>query len=131
MMYCLDTNVVVDIFRGDEDLKEKVNKIISFGRDIYITPITLCELYKGVYLFHDPEKELRDVDDFLSSFILLDFGREACNIFGEEYAKLKKKGKITQEIDLMISSIAKVNDLIVVTRNKKHFEDVDVKVEVW
>jgi predicted nucleic acid-binding protein len=41
-------------------------------------------------------------------------------------------GKQTQEFDLMIASIAKENNLIVITRNKKHFEDIpDLKVEEW
>lgn len=129
-MYCLDTNIVIDIFHGDEDLKLKLQKVMD-SAEIFITPLSLCELYKGVYLFPNPEKELMDLNQFISSFDLLDFTSEACQIFGKEYAHLKKIGKMTQESDLMIAAIAKAHELIVVTRNKKHFENIDVKLEVW
>ena len=130
-MYCFDTNIIIDIFHGDIDLRERINEIVDSGNEIFITPITLCELYKGVYLFKNPEKELIDLDNFIPGFDLLDFNKESCIIFGKEYARLSKLGKTTQESDLMIASITKANNLIVVTRNKKHFENVDVTVEVW
>ena len=38
---------------------------------------------------------------------------------------------MTEESDLMIASIAKANGLVLVTRNKKHFENIDIKIEVW
>ena len=46
-MYCLDTNVIIDIFRGDEKIISKIEKY--WNEKIFITSITLCELYKGVY----------------------------------------------------------------------------------
>jgi len=35
------------------------------------------------------------------------------------------------ESDLMIASIAKNNSLILVTRDKKHFDNLGIKVEQW
>ena len=130
-MYCFDTNIVIDIFHGDLILKEKISQAINFGKEIFITPITLCELYKGVYLFKNPEKELADLEDFISNFEILEFDKNACVMFGKEYARLSKTGKMTQESDLMIASIARTNNLKVITRNKRHFENIDVEIEVW
>lgn len=130
-MYCFDTNIIIDIFHGDIALRKKIEDLEDSGLNFFITPITLCELYKGVYLFSNPEKELSDLDVFISSFQLVEFDRNACRIFGEQYAKLRKSGRMTQESDLMIASIAKAHNLLVITRNKKHFEHTGVKIEVW
>ena len=129
-MYCLDTNIIIDIFHGNKEIVKKLNELKD-DFDIYLTPVTLCELYKGAYLFFNQKKGVDEVDNFISSFDILDFNVECCREFGKIYAELKKKGKITQETDLMIASIAKVNDLILITRDKKGFAHAGVKLEVW
>ena len=125
LMYCLDTNIIIDIFQGDKGLKTKFENLNPFIK-LFITPITLCELYKG-------PRPLTLVDNFIESsdIKLLNFNVVACKTFGEDYIRLKKKGKLTREADLMIASIAKVNNLILITRDKKHFENTGVKIEVW
>ena len=130
-MYCIDTNIIIDILRGDKELGSRLNNIINSGVDVFISPIMLCELYKGAYLSNNPEKKIEDIENFLIFFEILDLSVAACKEFGYQYTRLRKMGKTTQEIDLMTASIAKVNNLAVVTRNRKHFENIDVKIEVW
>lgn len=130
-MYCLDTNVVVDIFRGDKNLKLKLEKIKD-AFNISITFITLCELYKGAYLYYKPEDKVNDVTNFIAFYGVIDFDVESCKEFGKLYAELQNDGKMIPEIDLMIASIAKVNEAILITRDKKHFEKIKgLKIEVW
>lgn len=129
-MYCLDTSIIINFLRGDNFIIGKVKELTEIG-DIYITPITLCELFKGIYLSSKSKQELEILDSFISSVFLLDFDKESCKEFGKEHAILKKIGKVTNEFDLMIACIAKKNNLILVTQDKKHFKDMGVKVEVW
>lgn len=129
-MYCLDTNVIVNFLRGDNFIIGKVKELVEAG-DIYITPITLCELFKGVYLSSKSKKELEILEGFILSVSLLDFDKESCEEFGKMYVILKKIGKVTNEFDLMIACVAKKNNLTLVTQDKKHFKDMNVKVEVW
>ncbi len=130
-MYCLDTNIVIDILRGDNNLKVKLEKLSKSNEGLFITPVTLCELYKGAYLHHNPLQKIQDLEKVISSFIILDFNEKASKKFGEEYAKLSKNGKLAGEFDLMIASIAKVHNIILITRDKKDFDNIDVKIEVW
>jgi predicted nucleic acid-binding protein len=46
--YCLDTGIIIAFFKNDEKV---VKRMASLQEDnhIFITFITLCELYKGVY----------------------------------------------------------------------------------
>lgn len=129
-MFCIDTNVVIDIFRGDESLKLKVQKLSVLG-SVVITPITLCELYKGAYAFYNSESKIKEVDEFINNFDLVLLDQLSCNEFGKIYSELKKKGKIIGEFDIIIAAIVKTNNLILVTRNKKHFKNIDIKIEVW
>src|SRR3989338_10682023 len=98
---------------------------------MFITPLTLCELFRGAYLSSDSEIKVKQIKEFTDSFNLLEFNEEVCIEYGKEYAKLCKLGKITENIDLMIACFTKVNNLILVTRNKKHFENTGVRIEFW
>ena len=128
--YCLDSSIVIDWLREDRELAIKIQEAQDKGR-IFITVITLCELYKGAYLSNRAEKELQIIEDLAESIEVLDFSKGVCEEFGKEFARLTKIGRKTQESDLMIASIAESNGLVVVTRNKKHFENIDIKLEVW
>jgi len=129
-MYCLDTNIIVNYLRGDKETISKVNEI-SDNSEIFITPLTLCELFRGAYLSSDSEIKIKQIKEFTDSFILLEFNEKVCIEYGKEYSKLCKLGKLTENIDLIIACFTKVNNLILVTRNKKHFENIDIKIEVW
>ncbi len=131
MSYCLDTSVIIDILRGDENLLFRI-KPLQNRNNFCITPITLAELYKGAFLAKKQKDAIRLVDEFCDSVELLDFTKEACEIFGRKYLELKKGGKQTQEADLMIASIAIANDLTFITRNSKHFANIrELKFEEW
>jgi tRNA(fMet)-specific endonuclease VapC len=129
-MYCLDTNILIAVFRGDKELSSKIEAMRGMS-DVFVTPITLCELYKGAYAYYDTERIIRNIEDFISSFEVLDFNQNACKEFGKLYSKLKNSGGMIPETDIMIASIAKENDLTLITRDKNHFEKTGVKVEEW
>lgn len=127
-MYCLDTNILIDLIRGDKIISEKINTLEG---SIFINPITQCELFKGVYLSSKKDEQLDEVEELTESFEVLEFSKEISREFGKEYSRLSKIGKQIPEFDLIIGCFAKVNDLILVTRDKKHFENMGIKIEVW
>jgi len=129
-MYLLDTDIIIDFFNNDNSIIKNIEKRANLS--IYISSLTLCELYRGAFLSANPEVEEKNILDLLASTEFVSINKEACKIFGKNNAYLSKIGKITQEIDLMISSIAISKDLVLVTRNKKHFENIPgLKIEQW
>lgn len=130
-MYCLDTNIVIDIFRGNEKIREKLKSLIKLNKPIFITTINLFELYKGAYLSSKSQEALRLIEDFIDSIGILEANKMSCEEFGKEYARLRKIGKLTNEIDLMIASIAKANNCTIITKNRKDFENINIDIEVW
>ncbi|MBI2142868.1 type II toxin-antitoxin system VapC family toxin [Candidatus Woesearchaeota archaeon] len=132
-MYCLDTNLVIDVFRGkNPSLKSKIEYIKSLGAGFAITTITLCELYKGAFLSSNKEQSIAQVNEFLESVSLYTQDKLSCSLFGQDFALLKDKGVQTEEADLMIASICKANNCILVTRNVKDFRNVpNLVVNSW
>ncbi|MBS3075293.1 type II toxin-antitoxin system VapC family toxin [Candidatus Pacearchaeota archaeon] len=128
-MYCLDTNIVIDIFRGDEKLKDKINDIRG-SENIFISSITLCELYKGAFSFFKPEEKIKDIDNFIVNFQIIDLDKEVCKEYGKIHSGLKKRGNLFNDFDLIIAAIVKSNDLTLITRDN-HFNNIDINMEIW
>jgi tRNA(fMet)-specific endonuclease VapC len=129
-MYCLDTSILIDIFDGKESVKIKLENL---GEErVSITPLNLCELYKGAIHSQVTKKRIKFITDLLKQVNLLDFNEDSCTIFGQDYLKLKRSGKPIKDFDLMIASVCKANNKILITSDKKHFIDIpNLKVEVW
>ena len=131
-MYCLDTNIIIALFRGDKKVKDKLTLAQNLNEEICTTTINLCELYKGVYLSNQPEKNLELIKEFLASIKILNLSERSSHIFGKEYSKLKTNGKLISETDLMIACIVKAENKTLITRNTKHFKEItDFSVEEW
>ncbi len=129
-MYCLDSDAVIAHFRGDISIKDLLNQLSA--EELFITPITLCELYRGAFLSSNIEKNSLLVKKLLERVNILNFDISACEIFGKMYKILKQSGKLTQDSDLMTASICLSNDVTLITKNKKHFENIKgLKIEGW
>ena len=109
-------------------MRDKVKQIDS--EEIFITTISLCELYKGAYAYHDSDRKISDVDEFIENFEVLGLDEKSSKEFGKIYLKLKKEGKLINDFDIIIAAIIKSNDLILVTRDND-FNDLGIKVEGW
>ena len=117
MEYTLDTNVIVDLFKN----KLKLDNLYG---NFSITPIVAAELFKGAFLSGNKKESIEFIYIFVMNAGLLSFNIDACKNYGEKFAELKKMGKPTQESDLMIASIAMAHNSTLVTKNKKHFENI-------
>ncbi|MBD3259726.1 PIN domain-containing protein [Candidatus Woesearchaeota archaeon] len=131
-MFCLDTNIIIDIFRGDKKLKDKFLKFKGKNVKFYITSISLCELFKGAYKSKNSEQAIELITDFYNSVKILDFDLASANLFGFFNSVLEKKGTKIPDLDVMIASLAMANNSILVTRDIQHFKKIpDLQYEKW
>ncbi len=131
-MYCLDTNIVIALFRADITVQKKITTLQQAGIPISITMFSVAELFKGAYKASRQEEALQLVREFIKSVDILPFTERSCELFGRDQNFLQKKGKIAPEIDLLIGCVAKAEDYILITRNKKDFENIpDLRLETW
>jgi tRNA(fMet)-specific endonuclease VapC len=89
----------------------------------------------GAYLLPESKKRTKILDYIENTVFeleIFDYTIEAAEWNGKEAARLQRIGKSPSYIDSQIAAIAKVNHLILVTRNTddfKHFSDI--KLENW
>ncbi len=132
MLYCLDTNIIIDFFRKDLLIKSNIEDSIKKQISLCVTTITLAELFKGAYNSQKQEESLTLIYDFIGRVDLIDFNIDACRLFGQKHAELAKQGKQTQQPDLMIASIVLAHNATLVTRNYKDFINIqDLKLLIW
>ena len=128
-MILLDTNVVIAFFNGSKAVLERVHSEID---RIALSTLVVAELDYGAKASQKAEENLEKLYRFVDIVRVVPFDLECAKIFGTIKSKLRKMGKPTGEVDALIAATAMSNKAILVTRNKKHFENIEgLKVEIW
>jgi len=129
--YLFDTNAVITFLNG------KSSALCNRVRNCKATDFAMCsvvwaELYFGVAKSRDKHKTLEKVNSFAETFQNLDFDKDAALHYGEIRAELEKNGSIIGPNDLMIASIARSKNLVLITNNIDEFKRVKgLKIEDW
>ncbi|MCD4845741.1 MAG: type II toxin-antitoxin system VapC family toxin [Methanosarcinales archaeon] len=130
MKYLLDTNICIYLINGNETLKKKVKEIGIFS--LSVSNATLAELYFGAYNSKKVDANLKRIDEFKKNLTVYSDNNTSAEAFGRFKSKLRSEGKIIEDFDILIASIAFVNNCILVTNNPNHFERIDeLKIENW
>lgn len=124
MQYLLDSDVIIDFLRGKDPGSSMVIKILD--ENLLISVMTWVEILYGVRKGYQANKKLYQFKGFLedSSIKIIPVSPEIGSYFVELKLKLEKKGETLADFDLLIASTAKVQKLVLVTRNKKHFDHI-------
>lgn len=129
MKYLLDTNICIHLFRGKFNLIEKFQQINI--EDCAISEITLAELTFGAENSPNPKKNYKIIDNFSEQVKILPIFN-AIPIYAKEKVRLRKKGIMISDFDLLIGSTAIANELIMITENVKEFERISkIEIENW
>lgn len=135
MNYLLDTNICIYIIKkSPEKVIKKLEAIVNDDgkNEIYLSSITVSELYYGVEKSSQIEKNSEALKGFLTPFQVIDFDLKSAEIFGKIRASLERKGTVIGPYDLQIASMAMANDFVLVTNNTKEFKRVeDLNLENW
>lgn len=121
MKYLIDTDVIINYLRAKLKLKKD---FLEEGAGISI--ITLGELIYGAYKSSLPQHSLEVALGFIkeSNLQIVDLNQEVIFNFGTLKAELEESGERLEDFDLLIASTAKVNGLVLVTRNLNHFRRI-------
>ena len=125
----LDTNVLIDIMRNNKEAVSKAKKIADKEEPLFITTITVFELWQGF----NPEKKQKyeELKELISSFGLFLLDIESAEISGKARKELSSKGLIVSPEDCMIAGIAIKNNQVLLTKDR-HFSRIPgLKTEVY
>ncbi len=114
---------------GKFSLKDKFLRIKKENR--FISEITLAELKFGVKNSQFQKKNQETLDAFLTGVQILPI-INSLDLYAEEKARLRKKGKPIDDFDLLIGTSAVANGMILVTNNESHFQRISgIMIENW
>ncbi len=129
-MVCLDTTFIIDVLRGNEEVRKKKEEFDQIGELNYTPTPVIVELVGGAHLKGKKEKEIEEIKRFLSTTFILPLDYECAIKAGEIVSELMQKDILIGPEDAMIAAIAIQNNEALVTRNLKHFEKIPgLKVE--
>ncbi|MCL4382115.1 type II toxin-antitoxin system VapC family toxin [Candidatus Marsarchaeota archaeon] len=120
--YCLDTDVIVNIIRGRQPL-DFIVSVSALG--VSTTIINLMELYYGAYK-SGKTSDLALVDSLSKNLVIVQISDGDVRLAGKIMAELDNKGLRTDFRDVMVGAICINRDLILITRNMKHFNRMKI-----
>jgi tRNA(fMet)-specific endonuclease VapC len=137
-MYLLDTDTLTHLYRGNSNVVRKLTAVEDV--DVGITIITKVEILRGRidYLLKadagtnllKAQELLFRTEELLSQLLIVPISQTASLEFDRLRAvsKYRKIGRA----DLLIASITLANRATLVTRNKRHFQQIPgLKIENW
>ena len=125
MKYLLDTNVLSEAVKTDPN-KHVMAKIERHQEEIVTSSPVWHELQFGCRRLTQSRKK-KIIASFLNDILrprmlILPYDDRAAEWHAKERARLSSSGLTPSFVDGQIASIAKVNDLILVTRNTEDFK---------
>ena len=103
----------------------KARALEDIGLSIVIATPTVFELFAGVALSRKPEEEKSKIITTLLSISQLSMDSPSASAGGLIYGEKMRTGRTIDPEDAMIAGIAKVNTEKILTRNTKHFSDIE------
>lgn len=126
--YLLDTNVLIDMFKGNQRVQERIFR--AEFHNCCISEITLAELYVGAFKGGRP-KQLQEIGFVCKRFRILTI-TSALERYARLRVKLEQKGEPIDDFDLLIAATALTEGLTLVTHNLRHFNRIEgLRLEDW
>ena len=115
--------------RGMFELNRKIT--LAGIRNCYLSEITVAELYYGAENSDNPQKTMRQTEEFISLFHVIPFGK-SLHTFGREMAYLKSIGRKIESFDMAIGATALQHKMVMVTDNIDHLGRIrGIEIEDW
>ena len=96
--FLLDTNIIVDFFKGDPAIVSGLA-----NSELFIPCIVVGELYFGAYasgIVRSREKRLKEIGYFVEHYPIVDVSEKTADYYGQIKSYLKQSGKPIPENDI-------------------------------
>lgn len=125
----LDTNIVVAYLNGNEPIASKVVDNIA---KISISTLVVAELDYGAKASRQSSRNLSVLNRFIELVRIVPFDLNCARMMGTIKANLRKIGRPTGEVDVMIAAVAMAHKAELITGNTRHFEHIEgLKLASW
>jgi tRNA(fMet)-specific endonuclease VapC len=122
MKYLVDTDWLAEYLKGRNEALHLLNALEPDG--IGISLITFGEIYEGIYYGQNPRSHEEGFKDFLRRVAVVQLSQAIMKRFARIRGQLRREGNLASDPDLLIAATAIHHNLVLVTRNRKHFERI-------
>lgn len=132
MGYLLDTNIVsYYLRRASPALEERLTEGLRHHA-LALSAITRAELRFGQACMAPEDRRRALIDSFFRRLPTLEWSLEAADHYGTLKSTLRARGTPIGDMDTLIAAHALAENLVLVTHNTRHFENVPgLKIEDW
>jgi tRNA(fMet)-specific endonuclease VapC len=120
--YLVDTDWLIDAAIGRPVAVRTLARLRVHGLAVSI--VSVAEIYEGAFGTPDPEGTLAEFREFLGGYAILPLTDPVAERFARMRASLRERGQLIADMDLLIAATAADGDLVLVTRNVRHFERI-------
>jgi predicted nucleic acid-binding protein len=122
--YLLDADWVIDFLAGRSEAVSLIAALAPEG--IAVSSITLSEVIHGVIGSRDPQSAALVLQRFLTATPVLDFTKTTAERAAAIRIDLRRNKRQIHEraLDILAAATAMEHDLVMVTRNLDHFQDI-------
>ena len=120
-----DTSFLIDIMKSNKEAIKKAEEIENRGSTIEVTSISIFELFVGVTLSIEQDLKRNKINRILKGLSIISFDEDSAIEAGKIFAQKIKNVSTMEPEDSMIAGICSRRNEILVTRNIKHFNDIE------
>jgi len=129
-IYTLDSNIVSYYLKNNINLVERVDAEIK-NNCIVISPIVYYEINNWL-LKNNSKKKAAIFEKMCSDKGIGIIDKNTLDIASKIFIKLRRNGINIGDTDILIAAWCLQNDLVLVTNNLKHFDNIEhLKVTNW
>ncbi len=132
-MYLIDSNIFGFLIKENLIVLRKF--MITDSKLFLVSSIVWAEMMYGLTKLPQSKRYFsikKFYDNIKKDSTFLPFDHEHSEVFAKLKINCQSSGQTIENFDLMIASQAIANNLILVTNNTKHFENIpNLKIEDW
>lgn len=121
-MHVIDTDIIIWVLRNNKKYIKLLKNLSKKGA-LYISTITIAEVYKNIY-----PTEYNNTEELFNKFKSADVTVSIAKQGGFYWQQYHKKLQNLSLADCLIAATANVHGLTLVSLNAKHFPMKDIKV---
>ena len=128
-MILLDTNIVIAYLNGSKTLSDRIKRNID---KIALSALVAAELDYGAKASQQSARNHERLHRLLDIIQIVPFDIRCAEAFGTIKSRLRAIGKPTGEVGALIAATAIAHKAVLVTANKRHFENIEgLRIETW
>ncbi|MDR3284136.1 MAG: PIN domain-containing protein [Treponema sp.] len=121
--FALDSNIISFYLKDNETVRRNIDQKLQVEVKVYTPPFAYYEVKRGL-VAANATRRLRSFDDLLQRCPRGEATNAVFDAAVDIHVALKTKGRICDDMDILIAAFCQTYGLTLVTNNTRHFENI-------